>query len=126
MKINVIYSDLSTGRVEISGIGQLIILQKITAVMTPDGWVEIRPKRNNKDYSGPERRRSGDVVMETKVIYRDGSIGVVDASTVDKIRAEGEIAAYQVSHKWVEVRRKQVSDPNYQGPERRKSHFIIH
>ncbi len=64
--------------------------------------------------------------METKVIYRDGSIDVVDALTIDKLKEDGKIAAYQVSHRWVEVRRKLLSDPNYQGPERRRSHFTIH
>ncbi len=64
--------------------------------------------------------------MMTRVIYRDGSIDVVDDSIIDGLRKEGKIAAYKVVHRWVEVRRKQLTDPNYQGPERRKSHFTMH
>lgn len=63
--------------------------------------------------------------MEAKVIYRDGSIGVVNVSKIFDLTEEGKIAAYQVYHRWVEVRRRQVSDPNFQGPERRKSYFTI-
>ena len=76
------------------------------------------------------RRRQhvgGGVVMRTKVIYRDGTLGDVDSSIIDELRnegkiaayQEGKIAAYQVFLRWVEVRRMQ-SNPDYQGPERRR------
>ncbi len=64
--------------------------------------------------------------METKVIYRGGSIGVVHVSRLEDLADEGRIVAYQIHNRWVEFRRKQQSDPNYQGPERRRSHFIMH
>lgn len=57
--------------------------------------------------------------MFLKVIYRDGTAGVVKASTIDELMETGKIFAYHCSEGWVEVRRKQ-SNPNYQGPERRK------
>ena len=63
--------------------------------------------------------------MEAKVIYIDGSIGVVDVSRIYDLHEENKIAAYQIYHGWVEVRRKQLSAPNFQGPERRKSHFTM-
>jgi hypothetical protein len=64
--------------------------------------------------------------MKTKVIYGDGSIETVHVSKIDDLAEEGKIAAYQIYDKWVEVRRKQVTDGKYQGPERRKSHFTIY
>jgi hypothetical protein len=75
----------------------------------------------------PRRRQEvvGEVAMEAKVIYSDGSFGAVDVSRLHDLTEESKIAAYQVYHRWVEVRRRQVSDPNYQGQERRKSYFII-
>lgn len=63
--------------------------------------------------------------METKVIYSDGSVQIVHISKIEDLTEEGKIAAYQIHDRWVELRRKQVADPNYQGPERRKSHFIV-
>ncbi len=63
--------------------------------------------------------------MEIKVIYGDGSIGVVNVSRIDDLTEEGKIVAYEIHRRWVEVRRSQASDPHFQGPERRKSHFII-
>lgn len=62
----------------------------------------------------------GGVVMMTKIIYRDGTLDIVDASIIEGLRNEGKIAAYQVFHRWVEVRRMQQSNPDYHGPERRK------
>jgi len=63
--------------------------------------------------------------MEAKVIYRDGSIGIVGVLEIDDLAEEGKIAAYKIYHKWIEIRRKHVYDSNYKGPERRKSNFII-
>jgi hypothetical protein len=60
------------------------------------------------------------MVMLTKVIYRDGKVGEVVSSTIEELRHEGKIAAYQVFHRWVEVRREQQSNPNYKGSETRK------
>ena len=57
--------------------------------------------------------------MFLKVIYRDGTAGMVKASTIDDLMETGKIFTYHCSEGWVEIRRKQ-SNPNYQGPERRK------
>jgi hypothetical protein len=61
----------------------------------------------------------------TKVIYRDGTIGIVNASAIDKLRNEGKLYAYNVYHGWVKVRRKHPSDQNYKGPERRVTALFV-
>ena len=57
--------------------------------------------------------------MLIKVIYADGSTGLLRTSRLAKLIKMHRIAAYQAFDRWVEVRRKQPN-PNYQGPERRK------
>lgn len=56
--------------------------------------------------------------MLIKVIYSDGSTGMLRTSRVVKLIKMNRIAAYLSFNGWVEVRRKQ-SKPDYQGPERR-------
>ncbi|HJV64795.1 MAG TPA: hypothetical protein VJ550_03580 [Geomonas sp.] len=63
--------------------------------------------------------------MKTKVIYEDGSIKTVHVSRIEDLVEKGKVAAYNIEDKWIEVRRRQVTDFGYQGPERRKSHFTI-
>jgi hypothetical protein len=74
----------------------------------------------------PRRRQgaAGGVVMLTKVIYRDGTFGEVDSSRIDELKSEGRIAAYHIYHRWIDVRRKQLSDTDYHGVERRKQVLI--
>lgn len=56
--------------------------------------------------------------MLIKVIYPDGSSGMVRSSTLGKLTKEGAIVAFKCTEGWVEVRRKH--DPaDYRGPERR-------
>ena len=57
--------------------------------------------------------------MLIKVIFSDGSNGMIRTSRLAKLVKMNRIAAYQSFEGWVEVRRKQ-SNPNYQGQERRK------
>ena len=57
--------------------------------------------------------------MLIKVLYADGSTGMLRTSRLAKLVRMNRIAAYQAFDRWVEVRRKH-SNPNYQGPERRK------
>jgi len=57
--------------------------------------------------------------MQAKVIFRDGTISMVDASVINALISEGKVAAYESPGGWREVRRMQA-DPNYRGPERRK------
>jgi hypothetical protein len=57
--------------------------------------------------------------MLIKVIYSDGSTGLLRTSRLAKLVKRNRIAAYQSFEGWVEVRRKH-SNPNFQGPERRK------
>jgi hypothetical protein len=62
--------------------------------------------------------------MLIKVIFTDGSTGMIKASRLGKLVKNHQIAAYQTFDRWVEVRRKQ-SNPNYRGPERRKQGLIL-
>lgn len=62
--------------------------------------------------------------MVIKVISTYGSIELALASEIEHLTRENRIAAYHVENKWVEIRRRQVTDPGYRGPERRKSHFV--
>lgn len=57
--------------------------------------------------------------MLIKVLYSDGSTGLLRTSRLAKLLRMNRIAAYQSFGGWVEVRRKQ-SSPNYRGEERRK------
>ncbi len=56
--------------------------------------------------------------MQIKVLYPDGSAGMVRSSTLGRMTKEGKIVAFKCTEGWVEVRRKH--DPaDYRGPERR-------
>ncbi len=57
--------------------------------------------------------------MLIKVIYSDGSSGMIRTSRLAKLVKTKRIAAYEATNGWVELRRKQ-STSNYQGAERRK------
>ena len=57
-----------------------------------------------------------------KVMFSDGSLGMIRASRLVKLMKLGKIAAYQPFDVWVEVRRKRKSD-DYIGPERRRSNL---
>jgi hypothetical protein len=57
--------------------------------------------------------------MLIKVIYSDGSTGMLRTSRLAKLIKMDRVAAFQSFNGWVEVRRKQPN-PKYQGPERRK------
>ncbi len=57
--------------------------------------------------------------MLIKVMYSDGSIGMLRTSRLVKLIKMNRIVAYQTFNGWIEVRRKQPSQ-NYEGPERRK------
>ncbi len=55
-----------------------------------------------------------------KVMFSDGSLGMISPSRLVKLIKLNKIAAYQPFDVWVEVRRKGNSG-NYRGPERRKT-----
>ncbi len=56
--------------------------------------------------------------MLIKVMYPDGSSGMIRSSALGKLTKEGTIVAFKCTEGWVEVRRKH--DPSdYRGPERR-------
>ncbi len=56
--------------------------------------------------------------MLIKVIYPDGSSGMVRSSALGRMTKEEKIVAFKCTEGWVEVRRKH--DPaDYYGPERR-------
>jgi len=57
--------------------------------------------------------------MLIKVIYSDGSTGLLRTSRLAKLLRMNRIAAYLSFEGWVEVRRNR-SNPNYQGQERRR------
>jgi hypothetical protein len=55
--------------------------------------------------------------MLIKVIFSDGSLGMVRASRLVKFVKMGKIAAYQPFDDWVEIRRKR--NTGYKGSDRR-------
>ncbi len=55
-----------------------------------------------------------------KVMFADGSQGMISPSRLVKLMKLNKIVAYQPFDVWVEVRRK-GNRGNYRGPERRKS-----
>ena len=57
------------------------------------------------------------MVMLIKVIFSDGSLGMVRASLLGKLISLGKIVAYQPFDEWVEMRRKRNSD--FKGADRR-------
>ncbi len=52
-----------------------------------------------------------------KVIFTNGTLGMVRDSRLGKLIRLGKVAAYKPFDLWVEVRRKRATD--YDGPERR-------
>ena len=58
MFLKVIYPDGTLGRITPSILGSLSKSGKIIAYESAGGWVEVRRKQHNKDYFGPERRKS--------------------------------------------------------------------
>jgi hypothetical protein len=60
--------------------------------------------------------------MFLKVIYPDGTSGVVKSSTLEGLIKAGEIVAFHCSEGWVEARRKR-NNANYTGLERRRSNM---
>ncbi len=54
-----------------------------------------------------------------KVMFADGSLGMVNATRFSKLMRLGNVVAYQPFDVWIELRRKGNTD--YFGPERRKS-----
>lgn len=63
--------------------------------------------------------------MKVRVICGDGSLATVDITEIEDLAEDEKIAAYKIRDRWVEVRRRPVTNPGYQGPERRKSHFFV-
>jgi hypothetical protein len=59
----------------------------------------------------------GGLDMFIKVIYSDGSAGMVRSSTLGNLTQSHEIVALQCSEGWVELRRTQNN--SHKGPERR-------
>ena len=55
--------------------------------------------------------------MLLRVIYRDGNAGMVKGSTIPELIKSGEIVAYKLGDRWVEVRRRH--NYVYKGSERR-------
>lgn len=58
MFLKVMYPDGTSGFERSTIIGQLSKAGKITAYYCSEGWIEVRRKQKNKDYFGPERRKS--------------------------------------------------------------------
>ncbi len=57
--------------------------------------------------------------MLTKVIYADGSSGIVRTCRLAKLIKMNQIASYASFNSWVELRRKKLSEFN--GMDRRKA-----
>jgi hypothetical protein len=60
----------------------------------------------------------GGLFMYLKVIYPDGTPGMVRATTIGELIRTSKIIAYQCSEGWVELRRKK--NMGYKGGERRE------
>ena len=58
MFLRVAYSDGTIGLITSSILGFLSKSGKIIAYQCSDGWIEVRRKQNNANYSGPERRKA--------------------------------------------------------------------
>lgn len=58
MLIKVVFSDGYQGEVKASRLGRFIRKGSIAAYLSVEEWVELRRKRTNNRYSGPERRRT--------------------------------------------------------------------
>ncbi len=56
--------------------------------------------------------------MLIKVIYADGSTGLVRSSALGRMTKEEKIVAFKCTEGWVELRRKHAP-ADYEGPERR-------
>jgi hypothetical protein len=83
---------------------------KVPKYLFPNDITEFR----NFNIAEPE----GGLFMFIKVIYPDGTSGMVRASSIDRLIRTGKIIAYHCSDGWVELRRKQYL--RYKGPERRE------
>ena len=62
---------------------------------------------------------AGGTTMQIKVIYPDGTSGMVKAATMGGLMKEGKIIAFHCSEGWVEARRK--STGTYKGVDRRRT-----
>ncbi len=62
--------------------------------------------------------------MFLKVIYPNGTSGVVRSKAIDGLIKAGKIIAFNCSEGWVEARRKK-GNSNYSGPERRISDLPV-
>ncbi len=58
MFLKVAYSDGTTGLITSSILGFLSRSGKVIAYQCSDGWVELRRKQKDANYSGPERRKA--------------------------------------------------------------------
>lgn len=85
--------------------------------------LEMFPNDGSKSLEFNVVEPGGGVAMLIKVIYADGSSGMVRTSRLAKLVKLNRIAAYESFDRWVEVRRKQ-SDQTYRGPERRKYGYM--
>jgi hypothetical protein len=83
---------------------------------------EMFPNDESNTLDFDVRESGGGVAMLIKVIYADGSSGMLRTSRLSKLISKNRIAAYEVFDRWIEVRRKQ-SHSGYPGPERRKQGF---
>jgi hypothetical protein len=61
----------------------------------------------------------GGIAMQLKVIYPDGTSGMVKASTIDGLIKAGKIIAFLCSEGWVEARRKSKS--TFSGIDKRRA-----
>jgi len=60
--------------------------------------------------------------MLVKVVYKDGSTGMVRPVRLVSLLEAGEIVGFQGTEGWVEIRREMAeeNENGYHGPERRK------
>lgn len=63
--IKVIFADGYSGEVWASSLGRFIRKGSIAAYLSVEEWVELRRKRSNVKYPGPERRRCNSVSFKS-------------------------------------------------------------
>jgi hypothetical protein len=66
MRIEVIHADGTLGTVRASSLGQMVKAGSIAAYLCSEGWVELRRKLVNGNYSGRERRNPDRQILTTQ------------------------------------------------------------
>jgi hypothetical protein len=95
----------------------IYVLALANGIHKVPGYVYPDDKKEALNFNQIEPREGLDVF--SKVVYPDGTAGMVKASTVEGLIKTGEIIAFHCSEGWVDVRRQPKS--TYTGENRRRT-----